>query len=64
MGFHPVAVVLQEDTTHKQHTSHKITQRSNETQYTKIHNEDPTQNENTTIITKIIRVTLIKIIML
>jgi hypothetical protein len=37
-----VAVVLQWDTTHKQHTSHKITQRSNENStqnYT--HNKHP-----------------------
>jgi hypothetical protein len=38
------------------HTSHKITQRSNETQYRKLHthNKHPTQNENTTITTTII----------
>jgi hypothetical protein len=45
MDFHPVAVVLQQDTAHKQHTSHKIAQLSNETQYTKLtHNKHPTQN--------------------
>jgi hypothetical protein len=49
MGFHPVAVVLQQDTTYKQHTSHKIThdQTKHRTQkYTQ--NEHHTQNENTT----------------
>jgi hypothetical protein len=51
MGFHPVAVVRQKDTTHK------ITRRSNETQYTKLHIHNKghaTQNENTTITTTII----------